>query len=323
VLATSECDASAQACCARPGCSAVLATAGRRRAQRSYCSATHRRQHRNVIRSARADSQPGPRTTATGDVLVGMAEDPAGSDVAGVEVGLQAPPRTRRWFRVVSAAILSVLTLVVAGLLERPPPVVTLQAPAIPVVDAGSDWATRANATVISLSRQLEVIAQAEQAWAEHEAAYGETQPPAELETLTERKAMLVQQCAVLESQLATRAAITPTAADLADYNQQIAQLDRQLAALTPEPSSSEDDASIRSLRQQRDAVAGGRDAKRDELELLRQGFEEARRWRLPDARDHTMQLAAAVVDVINAATQRHRTWSLPLWARISPAGQG
>ncbi|QYN41040.1 hypothetical protein K1T35_47720 (plasmid) [Pseudonocardia sp. DSM 110487] len=198
-------------------------------------------------------------------------------------------------------------------MLNQPPPVVTLTAAPAPVVDDNSDWPARAQATIASLSRQLEIVAQTEQAWGAFAARRdGDTPRPAALELLLGRKTLLMQQRTVLESEMVTWGAIAPAAADLADYDQQLADLDQQLTGVVPQPPSAAHEASLRSLREQRDAVATRRDAKYEELVLLQSAAQDTRDRPLPDARDLTLPLATEVIKAINDAAQQDRAWRLP-----------
>jgi hypothetical protein len=251
--------------CGLPGCTAAVADAGPRGAQRRYCSAEHRRRHR------------APPRQVPGDLPIDT--DPG--------------PRRQPWRRGLVAALGVVAVGAVGWAVVTEPPAAALpvERPEIPVVDPHAGWLARAHATLRSIDEQLDLIAQVERVWVGSDAAArsADVLPPP-VRALFERRTLLEQQGAALRSQIATEEALDRAAGALATTEERLATLDA-----TPETG----EATVRqALRGQRALLAQVRDAQVAELRRLDAAVAAARSSPLPDASDRTSPIALSVLAI-------------------------
>jgi hypothetical protein len=131
------------------------------------------------------------------------------------------------------------------------------EVPSLPV--GGTQWATEARVVLASVHQQLDVLAEAEQAWAALPAERRAEEMPAPVRELVDSRARLEQQRAVLEADLAAWRALQQATASLEDTEAQLANVSRalQLGGQT---------AAGEQLDKQRDMLLRQRDAQREQL---------------------------------------------------------
>ncbi len=209
------------------------------------------------------------------------------------------PPRPRRRG---ALALIGVLGVLAGGYAMRSAePVVATAAPekAAPTVDPADEWAARAEITLTSVDRQLDVIARTEQAWNASRAQRPGIAIPAAVAALQERRAVLERRRAAVASQLDSYQALSRTRADLQTSEERLDAVEDALQNPAA-PTSPDDATTLAVLQEQRDLRVRQLDAKRAELAGLEGDVERAARSPLPDDGEATTAVSAQVLDAIH-----------------------
>ncbi|WP_219419936.1 hypothetical protein [Pseudonocardia nigra] len=183
-------------------------------------------------------------------------------------------------------------TVPVAPPVQQPPPV------AQPVADA-DQWVTRAEVVLASIDEQLEAVAQTEATWARLPEHRRSGQPPAPVQALLDRKALLEQQRATLTSQLGALRALPEVRTDLTAAQAQLEAVERALATGPDATTSAAQAEAVRRLQAQRELHMRQRDHNAQELASLRDGVEKARAAPLPEVADATEPIVSQVMALI------------------------
>jgi hypothetical protein len=168
-----------------------------------------------------------------------------------------------------------------------------------PEVEPADAWAQRASVALTAVNRELDVLDQAEQEWRQLPAG-GQAPVPAPITALEERRSVLHQRRATLQSQLDAYRSLRRAQQDLAESEQQLRAVEKALADAPPQPvRSSEQDAAVAALGEQRDLRIRQRDAQRAELDSLQDGVATATRTPLPDDGAVTAEVSRDVHDMV------------------------
>lgn len=215
-----------------------------------------------------------------------------------------AQRRRRRAVAVLSAA--GILAggggwVAVNGATSSPPTTPTGAGPGEVALDEAARWAGQAEVVLTSVTQQLDVVAQAQEAWNKRPESRRASAPPAPVAQMLERKALLEQQRATLESQLAAWRSLDKVNGELASADQQLAAVDKALESLPKgERLTTEQAASVKQLAEQRDVRVRQRDAKKQELDSLKSGVRNAVVTPLQDTADKTKALTESVLGLVN-----------------------
>jgi hypothetical protein len=284
--------------CALPGCDIVLEPAPGR-PQRLYCTAAHRAAARQARRAAgQAAPSAGERAAAHLPWLAPPVRVEAPRLHRGV--GRREAGRNRRC-RMGSGGRHALAVLGAAGVLAggyalasiqvevdgTPTAATPVSAPPVPATgDGGAStetWAQRASVALVSVNRQLDTLAHAEQEWTRLPESARAGRPHAPLAALAERRAILQRRQATLQSQLDAYRSLRERRRDLAVSEQHLATLQTALVDVPAAPHrNDEQDAAIAALDEQRDLRIRQRDAQRTEVESLEQGVAAAAAAPLP-----------------------------------------
>ncbi|MGI9002786.1 MAG: hypothetical protein ACR2GH_14165 [Pseudonocardia sp.] len=312
--------------CALPGCNVLIEDIPGRPARR-YCTAAHRAAARQARRASAheaylaenlpwlrepTDEAPVNPAPSRGTESSGPPRAPGvrAADPPTSEVWAPAPrtrssrlndpiPRRRRAVAVLGAAgILAGGYVVTAS--EPPPPSVAAPVQAEPRVESEDEWAARAQVTLTSLNRQLDMIAQTEEAWNQLPENRRTGAPPAAVQAMQERKQLLERRKATLQSQIDTYRSLSRTKAGLEQTEQHLQAVEEALEEAPAEPEPSPEQASvIAALDEQRDLRLRQREAKREELRSLEDNVASATRTPLPDDGEETTEVSNEVMEVI------------------------
>ncbi|MHA6796510.1 hypothetical protein ACVGVM_23815 [Pseudonocardia bannensis] len=306
--------------CALPGCEVVIeAIPGR--PERRYCTAAHR----SAARQARRASVQSDGDARLADALPWLREPgdpmprpgvPAGPAGRGRPVPAPAPaartsrrpvlrrrnprpdapaPRRRRALAVFGAAGVLVGGYAITASEPVAPPAVPVQA--APEERTEEQWAARAQVALSSVNRQLDTIAQAEESWNRVPQSRRAGAPPAPVRELQDRKALLERRKATLQSQLAAYRTLERSADDLKLVEQYLASVEKAIRDLPPEAlRSPEQAADIAALYEERDVLIRRRDARRQELQSLTEGVQNATRTALPNDTHRTTEVSNEVL---------------------------
>ena len=287
--------------CALPGCGVAIHNVPGR-PERRYCNPAHRAAARHARRAA---MQPEQRARLV-ETLPWLAEPEPESAPP------PAPP-DRPHRRRGALALIGVLGAVVGGYAitsSEPAGPAPAPAKAAPEANPADQWAARAEVTLTSVDRQLDVISRTEQAWNSSVARRPGIAAPAPVAALQERRAVLERRRAALSSQLDTYRALGRTRSDLEAAEQRLDAAEDALrtASTTAAPTSPDDTTALAVLREQHDMRARQLDAKRAELAGLEGNVEHAARTPLPDDGEATTEVSALVMDAIHGggADGRH-----------------
>ena len=165
------------------------------------------------------------------------------------------------------------------------------------------EWVRRAEVVLASVNRQLDLINQTEAAWNAAAAQLALGEPPA-LKALKERKALLEQQRATLQSQINAIRALPDAEADLEKAQAELDAIERALRTATP-PSTTQDPGhaeALRNLTAQREMRVQQRDQNAQEVETLRSGIQQALATPLPDATDRTTPIIEQLLSILEGA---------------------
>ncbi len=303
--------------CALPGCDTVLEPAPGR-PQRLYCTAAHRAAARQARRAAgQAAPSAGERAAAHLPWLAPPVRVEAprqhrrvGRREAGQMRRCRMGPGGRHTLAVLGAAgvlaggyALASIQVEVDG---TPTAATPVSAPPVPARGEGGasteTWAQRASVALVSVNRQLDTLAYAEQEWTRLPESARAGHPDAPLAALAERRAILQRRQATLQSQLDAYRSLRERRRDLAVSEQHLATLQTALVDVPPAPRrNAEQDAAIAALDEQRDLRIRQRDAQRTEVESLEQGVAAAAAAPLPDDDASTEQVTN---DVLAAARE-------------------
>jgi hypothetical protein len=167
--------------------------------------------------------------------------------------------------------------------------------------DEAARWAGQAEIVLASVTQQLDVVAQAQEAWNKLPESRTAGAPPAPVAQMLERQALLEQQRATLESQLAAWHSLDKVNGELASADQQLATVQKALDSLPQgEQLTSEQATTVKQLAEQRDVRVRQRDAKKQELDSLKTGVHTAVVTPLQDTAEKTKALADNVLGLVN-----------------------
>ena len=169
-----------------------------------------------------------------------------------------------------------------------PAPAPVMPAPALPA--NGTQWASDARVTLAAVSRQLDTVSEAEAAWLALPPEYRMGEPPAPVRDLQASRVRLEQQQAALAADLAIWEALKDTRTALVGTEQQLADVRRAGQLDANAPTSSQ-------LRIQEKRLARQVDVQRMQLDISRDGVDQALAAPLPEPVD--AQLVAAAVIAI------------------------
>ena len=218
-----------------------------------------------------------------------------------------AQRRRRRAVAVLSAA--GILAggggwVAVNGATSKPATTPTGAGPGAVAPDEAARWAGQAEVVLTSVTQQLDVVAQAQEAWNKRPESRRASAPPAPVAQMLERKALLEQQRATLESQLAAWRSLDKVNGELTSADQQLAAVDKALESLPRgEQLTTEQAASVKQLAEQRDVRVRQRDAKKQELDSLKSGVRNAVGTPLQDTADKTKALTESVLGLVDGRT--------------------
>lgn len=280
--------------CALQGCDAPLEPTGDvsgDRPQRRYCSAAHRlaaRQARRAAAQAAGDQQLAEtlpwlrepeavevdepvapvQRTATRLVAARPAAS-SGPDRPGPLRAPRSPLRHRRTLALIGA------TAVLLGgyALATSPSVTGTPAPQDRTAD---QWAGQARIALAALDDKLGTLNASERTW--QASAHETERTPVAVAKLQQQRDTLLQQRAALQSQLQVYSSRQDAVDALAAAEQQLAEMDRIVAALPPATRRTPDQmAAAASLEEQRDLRARNRDACAERLAAIDDGIDRAR----------------------------------------------
>jgi hypothetical protein len=346
--------------CALPGCEELIEDVPGPRPPRVYCSVAHRRAVRRARRAAAlrpnqdaglaetlpwlrepVDEEPAgwaPVRSVEPLESVHASSVPAGASrsrggiaarmLAGMARGARPDelPALRRRRRAV--AVLGVAGILAGGYAVTASEPVSGRAapPAQPVPgpeaegEAEDEWAARAQVTLTSVDRQLDTIAHTEEAWSRLPQERQAAVPPAPVQALKDRKALLERRRATLQSQIDTYQSLDRTRDDLKLTEQHLHAVEKVLRNAPTQPQLPPDQASvIAALDEQRDLRLRQRAAKRAELENLEKGVRSAVRTPLPDDGQETVAVSDHVLDVIRTDRSGGEHGSAPRRPEVLP----
>ena len=295
--------------CALTGCDRVIPrTEGR--PERRYCTAAHRAAARQARRAAMqaeprdaarlAETLPWLREPADGPVPARRVVEVLDPDAAVPEPSAR-PSRDRRAPRPRGRAL---AMLGVAGILAggyaatdaRPEPSPSVST--TPEGETADAWAQRAAVALTSVNGELDVLDQAEQEW--QRMPERPATVPAPVAALEERRSVLQQRRATLQSQLDAYRSLRRAQQDLAVSEQHLRAVEKALADAPPQRRrSSEQEAAIAALDEQRDLRIRQRDAQQAELDSLQEGMATATRTPLPDDGAVTTEVSRDVHEMV------------------------
>jgi len=203
-----------------------------------------------------------------------------------------------RWraLAVLSAAVVLIGTYAVTVAEPVAPSETPVQA--APKGETHVAWAIRARLGLTSINRQLDTIAQTEEAWSQlpNQAAA----PVAPVDALMERKVLLLRRQAALRSQLGVYDAVRGAQKQLELSEQQLRAVESALHDVPPQAQRSPVQAGETALLiDQRDVHIRQRDARRQELANLQNGVQAAALTSLPDDGHETDRVTGEVLDII------------------------
>ncbi|MGH3564591.1 MAG: hypothetical protein ACRDRH_00880 [Pseudonocardia sp.] len=216
-----------------------------------------------------------------------------------------APARRWRALTVLSAAVVLTGTYAVTVAEPVAPPETPVQA--APKGETQTAWAVRARLSLTSINRQLDTVAQTEEAWSRmpNQAAA----PAAPVAALMERKVLLERRQAALRSQLGVYDSVREARQQLELSEQQLRAVESVLQGAPPEAQRSPAQAGeIALLIDQRDVHIRQREARRQELANLQNGVQAAARTSLPDDGHETDRITDEVLDVIRGDRDERRS---------------
>ena len=325
--------------CALTGCEVPIESVPGR-PERRYCSAAHRAAARRARRAATA---PVPAAASLGDSLPWLhavqcdgspprhdapGGSPSGGPVSGGRLPVAAPVaagptapggpggRARSGSSSPLAGRRRALALVgAAGILAGGYAVVVVHDPApsspLPARSALPDadaWAARARVTLASLSEQLDVIAEAEQAWARTPESRRAGRPPAQIREMRAHRAELERQQVLLKVQLQDYGSLPEVRSEVVAAERMLRDAERALADAPPlSQRTPEQDATIAELTERRDRAQARLEDKRAELVSLEQDVAGAAARPLPEPAERTERVTERVFDVVDGENRPER----------------
>ena len=310
--------------CALPGCDTVLEPVPGR-PQRLYCTAAHRAAARHARRAA---GHATPSADERAAAHLPWLAPPVRVEALHQHRGVGRRERGRKRHCRVVGGRHTLAVLGAAGVLAGGYALASIQvevdgtstaatpvsAPPVPARGEGGasteSWAQRASVALVSVNRQLDTLAHAEQEWTRLPERGHAGRPTAPLAALAERRAVLQRRQATLQSQLDAYRSLRERRRDLAVSEQHLATLQTALADVPPAPRrNAEQDTAIAALDEQRDLRIRQRDAQRSEVESLEQGVAAAAAAPLPDDGASTEQVTN---DLLAAAREDDGTPEKP-----------
>lgn len=310
--------------CALPGCAQNIETLPGR-PQRRYCCAAHRAEARRVrVQGLDAAAHPGlallfdPAHPALDTDLPTM---PDTAPARPLSPSFSAPPplpgpgrgkgsrdETTSLLKRRAVAMLGAFGILAGGgswIASHAASVETMPVASAPPEHTATVspviWAAQASSLLDSIDRQLDLISQTEQLWAETPMARVFNHLPVEVQALLARKSTLEQQRTVLRTQLAEYHTAGTVAEDLVTAQRQLSELERTLKSDASESTE---------LRRQLEQVRSQRDAKLRELSMLNSGVQEAARTPLSDNADRTASVVRGVADLTGDPERARRELS-------------
>jgi hypothetical protein len=321
--------------CALPGCAVIIEDIPGRPPRR-YCTAAHRAAARQARRASTQSEQEAclaetlpwlrePADVASAPSVPGRCRPAERSapvrplDARSSHAGpsaVRAPslpppgrsrgarsneplPRRRRALAVLGAAGILAGGYAVTASEPAPPPAAS-PVEAAPQPATEDEWAARAQVTLTSLNRQLDTIAQTEEAWSRLPEERRAATPPALVQAMAERKALLERRKATLQSQIETYRSLSRTKDELRITEQHLQAVEKALQDVPSDPNRTPEQASvIAALDEQRDLRLRQREAKRKELDSLEENVQSAVRTPLPDDGEETAHVSNEVLEVI------------------------
>jgi hypothetical protein len=188
------------------------------------------------------------------------------------------------------------------GVQPPPPVMVTMPTDMTPTFAGDDQWASRAQVALSSVSEQLDTLAEAEQAWSDTPAARREAPLPPAIVDLLDRRELLEQQQATLQSQLDDYAAFRRVADELHAAEEHLRAVDEVLAAVPAEPQSREQAAAVAELNDQRAQRQRQLTAREAELRSLQENLRSAVRIPLPDDGEVTERVRDDALEAVERA---------------------
>ncbi|GAA5158663.1 hypothetical protein GCM10023321_38750 [Pseudonocardia eucalypti] len=303
--------------CALPGCARNIETLPGR-PQRRYCCAAHRAEARRVrVQGLDAAAHPGLASPPDADLPTMPDTAPA----RPLSPSFSAPPplpgpgpskaardETTSLLKRRAVAMLGAFGILAGGgswIASHAASVETVPVASAPPENTSTvdpvTWAAQASSLLDSIDRQLDLISQTEQLWAETPMARVFNHLPVEVQALLARKSTLEQQRTVLRTQLAEYHTAGTVAEDLVTAQRQLSELERTLKSDASESAE---------LRRQLEEVRSQRDAKLRELSMLNSGVQEAARTPLSDNADRTASVVRGVADLTGDPERARRELS-------------
>ena len=204
-------------------------------------------------------------------------------------------------------AVLAIAGVLIGGYAingaQSPPPVMTMVPIGMTPDFAGDDeWATRAELALMSVTEQLDTLVEAEDAWFDTPAALGDQPLPSAIVDLQERRELLEQRRATLQSQLDNYASFRRTEDELQAAEEHLRAVEEALASAPAQPRSREQAAAVAALTEQRAERRRQLTAREDELRSLQENVRSAIRTPLPDDGEVTAQVRDQALAVIESA---------------------
>lgn len=305
-------DPTEQKSCALPGCDVAIVDVPGRPARR-YCSAAHRHAARAARRAAmRPDvaarltetlpwlQEPAPVTSRT-DVRI-LPRPGAPRSAAA-----RLPARPRRPVEVASgrrraAAVLGAVGILAGGyaITAAVPLVVpSTRSDQTGQATSGADWATRAEVTLASLTKQLDTIARTEEAYSRLSPDQRTSVGSGPYAALQQRKSLLQRRKAALQSQLDNYRALGKARAELAASQSRLDAVDKAIEQSPSRAPGATEAATAAALDEQRTLRERQRDARKAELASLQDSVDRAARAPLPSDEGETDAVSAGVFEAI------------------------
>ncbi|WP_156994337.1 hypothetical protein [Pseudonocardia acaciae] len=279
------------------------------RPQRKYCTAAHRAVARQLRREGAHRSASAPPLPLPTPPLPLPPLAPIPSLAQRRRQLAEAAARRARAMAVLGSAGLLVTgggLMAASAPIGMPGTTITGTPWLAATPDDERNWAQQAQVTLTSLEQQLDEVDQTERSWNELPAAERGEQTPAAVRALAARRALLLQQRATLQSELATWESMTAAGERLADTEAHVATLERALKEVPRNRQLSRPEAdTAQQLGEQRSLRMRQRDSQREELDSLRQGLHEAMAAPLPDDATATKAITSRVTDLVKNPGKR------------------
>ncbi|NMI01650.1 hypothetical protein [Pseudonocardia acidicola] len=290
--------------CALPGCDRVVPASDAGRPPRRYCSPEHHAQARPVAGGSgrsRMDSLTalsGLPPTSTRHRSGAGRPMASARDVANLRDQLAARAARSRRQRLVAVVGVAGVLVAGAGWFGVDKVIEHLDPAYAPRTVQPATWTTQAQVTLASINKQLDTIAQTKVVWESRIAPRYRGTVPTQVSQMLDREALLEQQKAAIESQLATARQVGQVHSQLTDLGRQLEAIESTLDELPPGNLSPDQALVLQALQNRRDLLQQDRQAKQAELTRLEQGVQAAERTPLPAPADQTTPVTRAVLDL-------------------------